>query len=91
MVSTGVGAEGLALEAGCDFVQADAPQDMARELVSAIRSPAPIRAMAERGRQVVLGRYDWDALAGKLEAVWEKCVSGGSSAAPKGQTCKSFS
>ena len=58
-----------------------------RELVRAVRCPEPIRAMAERGRQLVLDRYDWDALAGKLEQVWDRCVN--ADAAGKGQPCRS--
>src|SRR5206468_1499634 len=74
VISTAVGGEDLSVKAGRDFVKADAPEEMARELVQAIRAPGPIRAMAEHGRQLVLERYDWDALAGKLEQVWEECV-----------------
>ena len=47
--------------------------------------------MAEHGRQLVLERYDWDALAGKLEQVWEECVVASAVTAGKGQPCKSFS
>jgi glycosyltransferase involved in cell wall biosynthesis len=74
VVSTTVGAEGLCLEPGRDFVRADAPEAMAAALVQAVRAPAPIRAMALKGQQLVLERYDWEALADKLEQVWEKCV-----------------
>ncbi|HYV36789.1 MAG TPA: glycosyltransferase [Gemmataceae bacterium] len=75
VISSTVGAEGLSLEAGRDFARADEPEAMASTLVDAIRSPAPFRAMAENGRRVVLERYDWDALAIKLERVWEKSIS----------------
>jgi glycosyltransferase involved in cell wall biosynthesis len=72
VVSTTVGAEGLALQAGRDFVNADEPEAMARELVRAIRAPAPLRQQAAQARQTVLKQYDWDALANKLEAVWDE-------------------
>jgi glycosyltransferase involved in cell wall biosynthesis len=74
VISTAIGAEGLCVEAGRDFVRADSPEEMAQALVQAIRRPEPIRAMANRGRHLVLDRYDWDALAVKLEQVWTRCV-----------------
>jgi polysaccharide biosynthesis protein PslH len=73
VISTTVGAEGLCLEPGQDFILADDPEAMANALVQAIRVPGPLRLMAEQGRQRVLQNYDWDVLAGKLEQVWEKC------------------
>jgi glycosyltransferase involved in cell wall biosynthesis len=74
VVSTTVGAEGLNLEPGRDFARADTPEEMAQELVRAIRAPGPFRDMASKGRQIVLEQYDWDVLAGRLEQVWEKCL-----------------
>jgi glycosyltransferase involved in cell wall biosynthesis len=74
VISTSVGAEGLCLEAGRDFVRADSPEEMAQALVQALRHPEPILAMAQHGRKLVLERYDWDVLAAKLEQVWENCL-----------------
>jgi glycosyltransferase involved in cell wall biosynthesis len=73
VVSTRVGAEGLHLEPGVDYVQAE-PDAMADALVEAMREPARVQTLAEHGRQIVLATYDWDVLARKLEAAWEKCV-----------------
>jgi glycosyltransferase involved in cell wall biosynthesis len=73
VISTKVGAEGLSLSAGTDYVQAEEPE-MADALVWAIRNPAAALAMAEHGRQVVLEKYDWEVLSHKLEASWEKCI-----------------
>jgi polysaccharide biosynthesis protein PslH len=74
VVSTSVGAEGLCLTGGQHFVQADTPAELAEALVSAIRYPDPLRAMAKRGRAVVLDRYDWDCLANKLDKIWQNCA-----------------
>jgi polysaccharide biosynthesis protein PslH len=76
VVSTRVGAEGLSLEPGRDFIQVDEPASMADALVQAIRAPSAALAMAAKGREVVLERYDWDVLACKLEDVWAKCHGG---------------
>jgi glycosyltransferase involved in cell wall biosynthesis len=76
VVSTRVGAEGLCLRPGEDYVLAERIEDMAGAIVDCLRHPQRARALAEHGRQVVRERYDWAALADKLEQVWEKCVSG---------------
>ncbi len=74
VVSTRVGAEGLTLTPGEDLVLTEGVEGMADALVRCLRQPGPALAMAEHGRRVVLDRYDWDALALKLEEVWEKCL-----------------
>jgi glycosyltransferase involved in cell wall biosynthesis len=77
VVSTRVGAEGLGLEAGRDLVVVEGVEQMAPALIEAIRDPQRVRNMADSGRRLVLERYDWEALAGKLEGVWERCVTAG--------------
>ena len=72
VVASRVGAEGLLLKAGEDYVQAD-EDTMADALVEAIRHPAQVQAMAQHARQLVLDTYDWEVLAKKLEAAWERC------------------
>jgi glycosyltransferase involved in cell wall biosynthesis len=74
VVSTRVGAEGLSLEPGRHLTVADTVADMAPALLWCLRQPAAARAQAECGRRVVLERYDWDALAARLEGVWLQCV-----------------
>ena len=74
VISTRVGAEGLDLVPGEDYIAADEPEAMADALVSSIRDPRPARAMAGRIRSFVLDRYDWDALANRLEHVWLSCL-----------------
>jgi glycosyltransferase involved in cell wall biosynthesis len=74
VVSTRVGAEGLELAAGRHYIAADDPEALAGALVACLRDPAPARAMAEQGRQLVLDRYDWDTLADRLERAWFNCL-----------------
>jgi glycosyltransferase involved in cell wall biosynthesis len=73
VVSTQVGAEGLLLKPDEDYVQAE-EDTMADVLVRAIRQPQQMQAMAEHGRRIVLDTYDWEMLARKLEASWERSV-----------------
>jgi glycosyltransferase involved in cell wall biosynthesis len=76
VVSTRVGAEGLRLEDGRELTVVERPEDMAAALADCIRAPEKPRRMADAGRRVVRERYDWDVLAGRLEAVWEGMVGG---------------
>jgi glycosyltransferase involved in cell wall biosynthesis len=71
VISTRVGAEGLALTPGKDLVVVENMEEMAPKIVDAIRHPESIRDMARHGREVVRARYDWSGLADKLELVWE--------------------
>jgi glycosyltransferase involved in cell wall biosynthesis len=74
VVSTRVGAEGLCLTPDEDAVIVDDADAVAPALVDALRDPARVRAQAERGRDLVLRRYDWDVLADALERSWERCA-----------------
>jgi glycosyltransferase involved in cell wall biosynthesis len=89
VVSTRIGAEGLELRPGEDLSVVESVEDMTAALVECIRHPEQARAMARRGREIVLERYDWDVLAGKLERVWEKCVAGERSERCEGEPCVS--
>jgi len=75
VLSTKVGAEGLGLVPGRHFVEVDTVDDIPASLVQCMRDPEPIRDMARTGRQVVVERYDWSVLAGKLEAIWMQQLS----------------
>jgi glycosyltransferase involved in cell wall biosynthesis len=77
VVSTRVGAEGLALEAGEHLSVVEDIDALAPALVTAIRAPGAAQAQAARGRLEVLRRYDWDTLADRLEEVWLRCVAQG--------------
>jgi glycosyltransferase involved in cell wall biosynthesis len=74
VVSTRVGAEGLHLEAGRDLTVVEGVADLAPALVDAVRDYPRLAAEAERGREQVLFRYDWDRLADQLEQVWLDCI-----------------
>ena len=75
VISTRIGAEGLDLVPGQDFIAVDEPEAMAAALVACIRDPRPARDMARRSRSFVLERYDWESLAERLERVWFDCLN----------------
>jgi polysaccharide biosynthesis protein PslH len=76
VVSTQVGAEGLALEPGRHLTVVETVDDMPAALLECMHARERAQAQAKRGRQVVLDRYDWDTLADRLEAVWFRCMEG---------------
>lgn len=62
VLTTAVGAEGIAVTDGKDILKADAPADFARQLLQLIDSPARAREIAEQGHQAILQHYDWRVL-----------------------------
>jgi glycosyltransferase involved in cell wall biosynthesis len=76
VVSTAVGAEGLCLTPEEHYTRVDGVEGMAEALVRVLRRPEEALAQAARGREVVRERYDWPALAAKLEGAWERCLGG---------------
>jgi glycosyltransferase involved in cell wall biosynthesis len=81
VVSTRIGAEGLSLEPGQHLTVVEGVEDMADALLSALRHPARTRQQADRGREVVLARYDWGRLADELERAWIELARGAGRAA----------
>jgi glycosyltransferase involved in cell wall biosynthesis len=82
VASSRVGAEGLELVPGRDYTLADTDEEMAHCLAGALLQPEVAFAQAARGREAVVARYDWGALAGKLDQVWEEALQGQPREAP---------
>jgi glycosyltransferase involved in cell wall biosynthesis len=75
VVSTRIGAEGLALRPGEDYTLADTPEEMIEALAWCLQQPEKAKAQAARGKQTVCGRYDWPLLADRLGQVWERTAA----------------
>ncbi|MEI6350196.1 MAG: glycosyltransferase family 4 protein [Verrucomicrobiota bacterium] len=72
VVSTTIGAQGLALENGEHLLLGDSPTEFAAVL-DRMLSDDPLRQrLAEAGRQRVLERYTWGMLGGELSAYYEE-------------------
>lgn len=69
VVSTALGAEGLEVEAGRDFVQADSAAEMSRAVLDVARDAEARRRLIAAGRKVVETLYDWSALARTLHGI----------------------
>jgi len=75
VVSTTVGAEGLALESGRHFLAADTPHDFAQAVIRLLRDPARRRSLGDAGRALVEANYSWAMVARQFEARCEEVVA----------------
>jgi glycosyltransferase involved in cell wall biosynthesis len=74
VVSTTVGAEGLGLEPGRDYIAADDPDTFANGVVSLLRDPARRLALGNAGRTLVDTYYSWPTVARRFEELCEEVV-----------------
>jgi polysaccharide biosynthesis protein PslH len=74
VVSTSVGAEGLAVADGMHLMIADGAEPFADRIDLLLRDSALRRELGERGRKLVEEQYGWDRLAGKLETFLNEMV-----------------
>lgn len=74
VVSTSVGAEGLAVADGVHLMIADGAEPFADRIDRLLRDRALRRELGERGRKLVEEQYGWDSLAGKLETFLHEMV-----------------
>ena len=75
VVSTTVGAEGLALETGRHFVAADDPRHFADEVIALLRDPERRRALGQAGRRLVETHYSWATVAREFERRCEEVIA----------------
>ena len=70
VVSTTIGAEGLAVTNGLHLLLADSPEKFADCTLGLLRSPEQRAQLGKAGRKLVEERYSWDRAAETLESVW---------------------
>ena len=75
VVSTTVGAEGLALENGRHFVAADDPDTFADSVIGLLRNPGQRQALGQAGRDLVEAYYSWPTIAREFEERCEEVVA----------------
>ena len=74
VVCTAVAAEGIALTHGETAMLADDPEIFASATISLLQDAALRQRLGERGRQLVLDRYDWRAIYERLEETFQEVV-----------------
>jgi glycosyltransferase involved in cell wall biosynthesis len=82
VVSTTVGCEGLDVLDGEHLLVADTPDEFARATVRLLQEPALRECLCANARRLVESRYDWDAIARHLMAVYEDMLAEPSRRAP---------
>lgn len=75
LISTAMGAEGLAVTDGVDILMAEEPAAFAAQTVRMLRSPELRQRLAEGGRRLVEQRYNWARLGERLAARLEDLVA----------------
>jgi glycosyltransferase involved in cell wall biosynthesis len=75
VVSTTVGAEGLPLTSGREFVAADEPDDFADAVVALLNDPVRRQAIGQAGRSLVDAHYSWEQVAREFEGHCESAVT----------------
>jgi polysaccharide biosynthesis protein PslH len=72
VVTTSIGAEGLAVLDGIHVSLADAPAEFADRTVELLTSLQRRRQFGEAGRRLVVERYSWDRAAEALDSAWHE-------------------
>jgi len=75
LVTTSVGAEGIALEHSRTAMITDDAGEFARHTIDLLRDPERRREMGHAGRRLVVDHYTWRANYEKLDSVFEQAVA----------------
>jgi glycosyltransferase involved in cell wall biosynthesis len=74
VVSTSLGAEGIAATPGRDFLRADSPEEFADACLHLLDHPEKAAAMAAHARRLIETTYDWSAVGKRLGAIYSQLV-----------------
>ncbi len=75
LVSTRIGAEGLPLESGKHFIEADDAKAFADAVVALLRDPARRAALGDEGRKLMVHRYAWQQVATEFGAKCQEAMA----------------
>ncbi len=70
IVSTTIGAEGIAVENGVDILIADTAEAFADAVIRVLQSPELQRSLAENGRRTVVQKYNWRTIYTQWDDVY---------------------
>lgn len=74
LVTTSVGAEGIALVHGQTAMIADSPEQFAACTLTLLENPQLRTALGQNGRQLVLDHYDWRAIYPTLDTAFHEAA-----------------
>ncbi len=75
VVTTSVGAEGIDVIDGEHLVIADDPIDFADRTVELLRNTQYAASLAEKGRRLMVEKYDWEIIGRKMNRLYEEVVA----------------
>lgn len=75
VVSTSLGAEGIAATSGRELLLADSPSEFASACWQLLESPQAAAAMAAHARRLVETTYDWPLVMKRLDQVYRQLVA----------------
>ncbi len=75
VVSTTLGAEGLAGTHGTHYLLADSPTAFADAAIYLLENSDAAQAMAARARQLVETNYDWASIGLRVEAIYRGLIA----------------
>lgn len=75
VVSTTVGAEGIACTKDVDIVLGDTPQAFANQVIVLLKDPQKREALGTAARKLVLEKYDWRIIGKKLNKIYEEITN----------------
>lgn len=70
IVSTTIGAEGLAVVPGQHLIVADEPQAFVDAILALAGDPVRRHQLGQAGRALVEARYSWNSLVDRMDALW---------------------
>jgi len=74
VVSTTLGAEGIAHTPDQDIVLADRPEDFAHQILDLLSQPQKARSIGHKGRELVLQKYDWKIIGHLLKDIYHEII-----------------
>ena len=80
VVSTSVGAEGLAVRSGENIILADTPNDFAQAVISLLRDPRRRQQLGAAARTLVQENYSWTMVANDFASTLQEVIISSSAA-----------
>ncbi len=90
IVSTAVGAEGIAYTVGQDILIADDPADMARAIADLFEDPNKREHMGEAARALAIKCYDWTLWGDAMEQAYQEAMEHAAKRLGKKKTTESI-
>ena len=76
VVSTSIGAEGIAVEHGQDILIADTPEAFAQSVIKVIQDSNLAHRLGQNGRRTVTEKYDWQVIYPAWDDVYRSLDDG---------------